>query len=767
MPDNKKQDGLETTQQQPVEKKSVPKPIVAEATSKPASTVKLTGSVGAETKPSSFVDTVYQQINSVLGGSNSNQFLCLTIPGQALSAEDFSYDYKNNATKGLTVEANESRLANKLFDPCRMTGGDNGFTLPYQYRSALDMLTPKLNGKIAEAKNQLRQLLMTEYPYNFDDDNDKKYTLQQVFFNLYEEYIKEVKVWADEQEKIKKKLRTDYPDTSASNNEKYNDAYLSWYETNAEVYLNAINEKMSKMISVFTPNDMKILEGILDSGSGAELQEARQTLENTRKITPEGGYVYPVKFNPTNWFELLNTSFTAVDLLKTPDVLGMQLQMLVSRRMKLSSRIDSIAELIPDKSTIEDAKKAVSDAQATLNTAQSSLITAYGEGIKTLLDTAFSIAPLFEGGAIPANIIAKLAKGVKLSEGKIITDLIADLNTKMKESANAQQVYVSASQKLAVATEKAISEQTLDNLGALLHPLKEQAEELDSKIKDIQMQIQLSSVFQPTADKDGKVQDTETFENSVAPMTVPEGYTQVVISASASDLKKESLSKSNSSVSTSGASFWFCGYHSENSSASSAFNSFTEQSDTSIQIGMNVAKIGIEREWFNPGVFALSRDMFNVTTSKISPPKAYNSVDDNRLNDMASTIFPCYPVAIIVARDISIKLVSSSSISSEFSESVENHASTGGGFLFFSGSSSSSSSSSSTGVHASSTDNTVTLKFDTPQILGYYLEATPPDKSSYLDDISEDEKSGYVTISEFVNAYKKILEDMKKAKSED
>ena len=59
------------------------------------------------------------------------------------------------------VKANESRLANKLFDPCRVTGGDNGMTLPYQYRSALDTLTPKLNEKIAKAKNQLRELLLT------------------------------------------------------------------------------------------------------------------------------------------------------------------------------------------------------------------------------------------------------------------------------------------------------------------------------------------------------------------------------------------------------------------------------------------------------------------------------------------------------------------------------------------------------------------------------------------------------------------------------
>lgn len=716
----------------------------------------------AEAKPSSFVDTVYQQINSVLGGSNANQFLCLTIPGQALSAEDFKYDYKNNAPKGPVIEANESRLANKLFDPCRMTGSYNGLTLPYQYRTALDMLTPKLNLKVAQAKNQLRQLLMTEYPYDFGDGADKTYTLQEVFFRLYDEYVAESEKWSEIQNKKREDLRKKYPGTNSENNEKYNDAYLEWYETVAESYLNVINEKMSKVISVFTPNDMKILEGILDSGSGAELQEARQTLSNTQKLTPDGGYVYPVKFNPTNWFELLGTSFTPIDLLKSPDVLSMQLQNLSSRRIKLNSRISDISSLIPEDKAVNEAKNKVKEAKEALDQAQSSLITSYGAGIQNLLNTVFDIAPLFAGGAVPGDIIAKLAGGVSLTSGKTIPDLISDINKSMATSFTAQQTYVKESQALADASAAAIETQNMANLKSILLPLKSQLEELDLEIQNIQTQIQLSAASRPAADADGKVVDSDTSENSVAPPSVPEGYTQVVITADASTMDSESSSSSVSSVKTSGASFWSCGYHSEKSSSSSSFSSSISQGKTSIQIGMNVAKVGIEREWFNPGVFALTKDMFNVTTSKISPQESYSSITEQRLSDMASTVFPCYPTALVIARDISIKLVSSTSIYSEFSESAEKHASSGGGFLFFSGSSSSSSSSSSSGVHATSTDNTVTLKFDTPQIIGYYLEATAADKSTYLDNMSGDSQAGYVTISHFVEEYKKILEEMKK-----
>lgn len=718
-------------------------------------------SVGAQTKGSSFVDTVYQQIASVIGGDSPNQFLCLTIPGQALSAEDFTYDYKNNAPKGPVIEANESRLANKLFDPCRMVGSDNGLTLPYQYRTALDMLTPKLNAKIAKAKNQLRELLMTKYPYDFGDGDDKTYTLQEVFFRLYDEWIEASEKWSEIQNNKKEELRNKYPGTNAESNTKYNDAYLEWYETVAESNLNAINEKMSKVISVFTPNDMKILEGILDSGSGAELEEARQTLLHTQKLTPDGGYVYPVKFNPTNWFELLGTSFTPIDLLQSPSVLSMQLQSLSVRRLNLNARIADISSMIPNKDNLTTLQDKVKKAGQTLDNAKAELTKTYGNGISTLLDTVFDIAPLFADGAVPMDIIKKLAGKTELSSGKTITDLINAVISKLKDSISAQQNYINASQELADASAKAIEAQNLANLRSILSPLQEQLAEINAKIQDIQTQIQLSAITRPAADASGTVKDDNVTESAVTPSSVPEGYTQIVITADASSLNHDTSSSASSSVSTSGASFWFCGYSSKNSSSSSAFSSFTDEQNTSIQIGMNIAKVGIEREWFNPGVFALTKDMFNVSTAKIAPnpDTPYTSITDERLNKMATdgSVFPCYPVAMVIARDITIKLVSQTSISSEFSESIETHASAGGGFLFFSGSKSSSSSSSSSSVHATSTDNTVTLKFDTPQIIGYYLEATPADKSSYLEDTAGSEKAGYVTISQFVEDYKKML----------
>ena len=208
-------------------------------------------SVGASLADSSFLDLLYNKIDSVIGGENPNQFLCLTIPGQALTAEDFAFDYKSNAEKSLVVAANESKLANKLFDPCRITGSDNGMSLVYQYRSALNTLTPKLNAKIAEAKNQLRELLLSPYKYDFGDGIEKEYTLQEVFYRLYDEYISAEEAWANKQNKKKEELRKQYTENNA-----YNNAYLEWYETVSKSELASLNEKRAKVLSVFAPGDM-------------------------------------------------------------------------------------------------------------------------------------------------------------------------------------------------------------------------------------------------------------------------------------------------------------------------------------------------------------------------------------------------------------------------------------------------------------------------------------------------------------------------------
>lgn len=743
---------------------------------------------GASLTNESFIDLIYNQIDSIIGGENPNQFLCLTLPGQVLTAKDFAYDYKNNAEKGPTVEANESRLANKLFDPCRITGGDNGMTLPYQYRSALDTLTPKLNEKIAKAKNQLRELLLTPYPYDFGDGDTKTYTLQEVFYRLYDEYVAAEQAWTEKQNKKKETLRKTYPNISEENNIQYNNEYLQWYETVARSESMELNEKRAKVLSVFAPNDMDILNGVLDSGSGAELEQARQILENIQRQTPDGGIVYPVKFNPTNWFELLNTSFIPSDLLESPESLAMRLRNLSTRRITLSSQISNLTALIDDENRskeLKDAQTEAENARDTLNKAQIDLIKNYGEGLKTIIDTLFTIAPIFSGGNVPNTIISRLAKGLNFKGDKTVDDLAKNLATALSKGLDCQNKYINASQSLSNALLKEAENKNLLQLRQLIPPIQEQLDKINADIDEVLGKMQVSNILKSGNKTNGKetpeendkkkpdendketpkVNDEKTPEPSnVGTPIVPDGFTQILIDAKASQLDKETSTLSSASNSTYGASLWFAGFSGKKETASSKFEEICKSQDTSIRIGMNVAKVGIEREWFNPGIFVLTKDMFNVSTSRVSPIKDYSEITEERLSDMSrGYILPCYPVAMLVAKDISIQVAASEQLSDTFSATMEEHASHGGGFLLFSGAKSSSTSFSSAGIHTSSTEKSFNIKITTPQIIGYYLQATPADKSTIIDEISDEETAaGFVTISKFVEDYKKLLQSMNK-----
>lgn len=700
-------------------------------------------SVGASLADSSFLDLLYNKIDSVIGGENPNQFLCLTIPGQALTAEDFAFDYKSNAEKSLVVAANESKLANKLFDPCRITGSDNGMSLVYQYRSALNTLTPKLNAKIAEAKNQLRELLLSPYKYDFGDGIEKEYTLQEVFYRLYDEYISAEEAWANKQNKKKEELRKQYTENNA-----YNNAYLEWYETVSKSELASLNEKRAKVLSVFAPGDMDILNGVLDSGAGSELEQARMILENIQRQTPDGGIVFPVKFNPTNWFEYLDTSFIPSDLLESPAALSMKLHNFSNRRIALTARIKELSEMLPNKDSLKKIQDEVESARNSVNNAQKELIGKYGEGAIAVFNTAIDIASLFSENEIPSAIVNKLTAGFKKPDDD--KDLKNFFKT-AKDTFESQQKYITVSQKLADTLAEAEELKAMDFLRNQLSPIQEQLTKVNAEIDELKLKIKLSNAAD-ASDKGDEIM-------KVTPPEIPAGFTQIIIEASSSSMNKSTTKKTDTSSHSNGISLWFAGFSEKKEISNSLFEDMSKAEDSTIRIGMNVAKVGIEREWFNPGLFALTKDMFNVSTVRIAPNSFYNGITDERLEEMSKGyILPCYPVSMIIARDISIQFTSSSQEFSSFAQASEEHASRGGGFLIFSGAKSSTHMSSKSGSTAKSTEKSITVRFSTPQIIGYYIETTLPDKSTVIDDISFREASaGFVTVSQFVNDYKELL----------
>lgn len=718
----------------------------------------------------SFMTIVYDEISAAIGGNNGNQFLCLQIPGTILKAEDYKYDLQGISSKPLTVEANESRLANKMFDPCRITGSDNGFSLPYQYESALDLLSPKLNRNASIIKNRLRQLLLSEYPYDLGDGVETKYTLQQVYFKLYDDYVTTLNEWSKIQSQKKEELKQQYPLIPD-----YKEAYLEWYEMESEKILTAIEEKKAKVLSIFSPNDMKILEGVLDSGCGAELQESRQTLRHFRKFTPSGGYVYPVRFTPPNWFEMIGSSFTKTDLVNSPDKISADLQDLSLRRMQLCSYIESFADLLIESKESEDSS--FSKAIFATNKYRCTLNKAEEEAINHLFRTNINIkyttiknippsptddefrkilVPLTEirsniGKFITKSIISILTEraNISISSDEFTKKIVLDEDGKISLITRKRNEYINAINILIQEIRERIKQDNFSSFTSTLMPVIEQLDAINKKIPIILEDLKYSMSL-PTNISD------DFFSKS----TTPKGFTQIEINADMQSLEEDTFYTKSNNVTTKGLGLILMGRKRLTPSLKKT-SSKNLWDKASIKITMNVAKIGIERDWFNPGIFALTKNMIKMGNALISPPSdKYEGITEQRLQDMKNCIFPCYPVALVIARDISINFIfdgKTSSLSEQY-RIIEQQALSGSGFLMFRNKTWDSKNQTSS-PHVSMNKKTITVKIDTTQLIGYYLEATKADQSIPFESLTPKRREieNVSTIYDFASEYKSMI----------
>ncbi len=675
------------------------------------------------------IEQIYDAVNDVIGGSNENQLFCMMMPGTALNAEDYEYDTQGK--KPETVAANESRLVNKLFDACHVTGSDNGLSLPNQFLSALNVLTPKLNPELARAKTTLRKMLMTKIDYSYDDGQTVHLTFQQVFYKLYEDWVYEKRKWADAQTKA----RCEFTEKYGENKKEAENAYLEWYETNAESYLLEIEAKMGKILGLFSIEDMQIIEGVLNSGAGSELYEAKTAVLNAKKYDPDGGAVYPVTLTPSNWQTYLKSNFQPIDLLDTPDALMQRYRALTSRRLSLTNQITRFKDLDQGKS-LKDKITALESAQSAYNTAATSATTTKCLGMEELVKT---IAGFVSGNVTADKFIYEMEAekvGKKSEAGNLKTLLETDANV-----LDAQTKFTDAAKNLAKAGMELIAAKAAD-LSEVIKPLITELNEINGEIDEIQAKV-------------GAISKLTSEPTALTAKCAENGFTEVLIHTDASSTVNSTSMVSNAAEASCGAAFWFGGYSRSSSSSSSAFKDFSKSSDNKIEIGFHAAKVDINRAWFDPGVFLLSRDMFNISGKRISA--AGSIKDDKALSAMKECLFPCFPAAFVIAKDVTIRISNTTDVSNVAREAIREQVSKGGGIFCFRASSASSSSSDNTGAKVQNTSNAVTIKFPGPQILGYYLEKTPTDESKFFvsDTAAED-----ISIEKFVMSCKQMMDNV-------
>ncbi|MEV4772576.1 hypothetical protein [Micromonospora humida] len=686
---------------------------------------------------------IYDKLVQVLGGTNDNQFFTMMMPGSMLNQSDFMYD--PNGPKPAAVAEAESRLADQMFDIVKVAGGSNGQRVSSQYLQALSVLVPRFNSTMPIMKSRLRALLATPaHPDAKVDGRPFTGSLQEWYFALYESWLAKKAAWdkqvVDNRQRLSKEKS------------------LEWYEEVAEGQLALIDAAEGRLVSVFSPADMDAIIGALNAGPGGELQEARDQVLDARVAAPGGGFTYPVELTPSDWFLELTSDQDPVDLLDEPQFVALTL---AGRRRALLTTISQVqAQLgqMPTGGTIAGAAAALSKAEAAHVAAQNDLANVYAENTVTAVEMylAAESGGLTELDGDKLNGLVHKAstalgenpvqdKATKRGNGGALnSDDLGKLLEGQKKLVAAQSNLLTSATTLATAGRELAADQarSFGDLPAVLARLQAQLDELTA----LQSQFALVAQRQPASRSAGA--PSGQTGATAAPSPAADRWMDLRFSFSHEDM----LSSSSQASSSAQASvqvhpfLWSAGGTA--SSSGSDYTSSALSENSHVEVGLKASKVEIVRGWFDPGVFRLSKGMHRLTDAPVSTGRNDLAQLADRANE---AILPCFPVAFVVVKDVSIRFEAAEGQMSAVKSVLDSRAAVGGGNLCFSASASAAVKKESSSLSTRTEGNTVTINMPGAQILGWFCEFVPEDRSTTMSSPQEPAVNG-MDIVQFAEA---------------
>lgn len=202
--------------------------------------------------------------------------------------------------------------------------------------------------------------------------------------------------------------------------------------------------------------------------------------------------------------------------------------------------------------------------------------------------------------------------------------------------------------------------------------------------------------------------------------------------------------------------FWIFSHSVSRTVTKTTVETDIKKSHKGIKIGMKAMKVTLNRGgWFDPSIFKSTDGMYRFFegTSKISkgntPTNNTKSIydlskeywagkdDEDIYNTLKAglddlnkdTLFPAYPIAFIVAKDITIKMKMGEH-AEKFGKHVKDTLTQANAGIFcFSINGSGQSSPSNESAYVGTKDGYIIIRIPTPQIIGWYLQPVAEDKS--------------------------------------
>ena len=733
-----------------------------EATSNATSSVSAAGaSENMGLKKISPTDKLYSSFATVFGNENPQQLFSLVWPGTVLAYEPYQLPEGNVGSPDTLVQIAQSVLFDQYYPIAPITQPD-GTRVSDRYRQALETFGPLPNERLLDLQRVIRSRLDQEVEVDINGVRTKVSLLEK-FSILQEGWIAKKQAWA--------KLKSDeYERFKTQGKASWWNQYVTWYETNAEGYIDAINAAYNRMLADFPLSEFEDALSILDTHDAAALLRAKQDMRNAAiPIPPEvGNFFYNTHAVPGDWGKVLKPSTTFTDLLAAPDALQRYQDLCIEQLTQQIFAFNAVLSQIPasaDKDAITQALADFNSAREAYYTATSALIEDYTDNtvlaVKTYLQYKQGNKDQKTDGA--NSLIGKLDsqngdKGKPLTKTtekpnwEEVADAVGSAQKKLVDDTGSM---VSKGQRLADAATKYLKSGAGAGLREMIEPilakLNAQLSTLVSSYNNFNVSAGRAIMLNGDGigALDGGISDTPEFV-SVADAAINHRWSPITLTVSESDMAAESSTSTSFSQTNWNVDLFFGSAGGQSTDASQKFAAEFMDSTSEIQIGMLATKVLIERPWMHPEIFALTGQYFKARDTVVTTPKNASMTKGTLLakelggetsretaaancSTLAAGTLPGYPVALLLVKDVTIKLKIKASATKALQEHSERNVSNGGGFLCFSVSRTEASSSDKKATTSYAMGGDYVFRIPTPQIIGVWNQILPADQSDYLD----------------------------------
>jgi hypothetical protein len=704
------------------------------------------------------VDQIYTNLANVFGNSNPRQLFSLVWPGTILNYDSYvepGHTSKQEVTPWVMI--NQSNLFDQYYPIATITQPD-GTRVSDRYKQAVESYGPKPNETLITLQRVIRDRLDQVVDF-VQDGVTIKMTLLEKFSLLQNEWVKKKQEWG--------KLKSDkWEYFKTSGGTEWWDEYVRWYEQNAEGYIDGINAAYNRMVADFPMNEFEDALAILDTHDAAALLRAKEDCRNGDIPVPAeiGTSFYPTLAIPSDWGMAIKPSTVFTDLLAAPDAQQNYMNLCIEQLRQQIFAWNAVLAQIPPNSS-KDIKQALDDfnkASQEYFDASNKLIDTYTDNtvlaVKSYLDYKQGTEEEKVNGSNSMIDKLNLQNGEKdnnvpdYAKFKEIADKIGDAQKKLNADTGSM---VSSGQRVGQAATAFLNTKAGEGLRQMIEPI---LEKLQSQIDILVTQIGNFSASASRAiqlNGDG-IKPLKGYEENQDPLFVSEADTylnqrwaQMTIQVKTAAMSTSSSTNTSFEQSNWGVDFFFGSAGGESTKASEEFASEYLSANSDIQIGFLATKVLIERPWMHPEIFNFTSSFFKAVDSQITTPSTPFTSDQlmdvnlggsvNReaagynCNALNQGVFPCYPVAVLLAKDITIKIKLDANKTSAIQSHSEQNESNGGGFLCFSVSKTQSSSADSKSASSYSMGGDFVFRIPAPQIIGVWNQILPPDKSEFLN----------------------------------